>query len=107
MAMLKGVQEFMARYVKISTIGTPFKQYAAVLGLFLPFLLCRFDNVRKTKHRYFQVGQIRASSTEYFKHATATVNLDYTVVFLDYNMDKIIEMKKSTVARLRSVIRGI
>lgn len=47
------------------------------------------------------VGQILASSTEYFKHATATVNLDYTVVFLDYNMDKIIEMKKKYGSKVK------
>lgn len=40
------------------------------------------------------VGQILSSSTEYFKYTTAIVNLDYIVVFLDYNMDNILAMKQ-------------
>ena len=47
------------------------------------------------------VGQVLANSTGYFKFATATVNLDYAVVFLDYNMEKIIEMKKKYGARVK------
>ena len=40
------------------------------------------------------VGEVIASTTNYFNFATATVNLDCCVAHLDYNWDKLIAMKK-------------
>lgn len=40
------------------------------------------------------VGEVIASTTNYFNSATATVNLDCCVAHLDYNWDKLIAMKK-------------
>ena len=34
------------------------------------------------------VGEVIASSTEYFPYVTATINLDYAVCHLDFNWDK-------------------
>lgn len=47
------------------------------------------------------VGGVVASSTEYFGFATANINLDYAVVFLDYNWDKIRDMKKKYGSRVK------
>lgn len=47
------------------------------------------------------VGQVVASSTEYFGFTTAVVNLDYAVVFLDYNWERITEMKKKYGTRVK------
>lgn len=38
-------------------------------------------------------GEVIASSTNYFNYTVATVNLDYEVVHLDYNWDKLLDLK--------------
>lgn len=47
------------------------------------------------------VGEVIASSTDYFGFATTTINLDYAVVFLDYNQDQIVEIKKKYGSRVK------
>lgn len=39
------------------------------------------------------LGEIVASNTNYFNYTVATVNLDYKVVHLDYNWDKLTKLK--------------
>src|SRR5690606_37822418 len=39
------------------------------------------------------VGEVIATSTNYFNYATATINLDYELVHLDYNWSKLNTLK--------------
>ncbi len=40
------------------------------------------------------LGQVVASSTNYFNYTVGTVNLDYELVHLDYNWEKLVDLKK-------------
>lgn len=46
------------------------------------------------------LGEIIASSTNYFHYSVATVNLDCQLVHLDYNWDKLIALKKKYGERI-------
>ena len=39
-------------------------------------------------------GDVLASTTNYTKHATARINLDYAICHMDYNMDKVLAAKR-------------
>lgn len=58
------------------------------------FFVCSFGFVTAPSEIRNPLGEVVASTTNYFNYAVATVNLDRKLVHLDYNWEKLVALKK-------------
>lgn len=58
------------------------------------FFVCSFGFLTAPSEIRDPLGEVIASSTNYFNYAMATVNLDRKLVHLDYNWEKLVALKK-------------
>ena len=58
------------------------------------FFVCAFGFLTAPSEIRNPLGEVVATSTNYFNYAVATINLDRKLVHLDHNWEKLIELKK-------------
>ena len=58
------------------------------------FFVCSFGSLTAPSEIRNPLGEVVATSTNYFNYAVATINLDRILVHLDYNWEKLVELKK-------------
>jgi hypothetical protein len=58
------------------------------------FFVCSFGFTTGPSEIRNPLGEVVASSTNYYNYAVATINLDRKLVHLDYNWEKLVELKK-------------
>ena len=64
------------------------------------FFVCSFGSTDAPSEIRNPLGEVVASSTNYFNYAVATINLDRKLVHLDYNWEKLIALKKKYVDKV-------
>jgi hypothetical protein len=58
------------------------------------FFVCSLGFTNAPSEIRNPLGEVVASSTNYFNYAVATINIDRKLVHLDYNWEKLVELKK-------------
>jgi predicted amidohydrolase len=58
------------------------------------FFVCSYGFTNAPSEIRNPLGEVVASSTNYYNYAVATINLDCKLVHLDYNWEKLVELKK-------------
>jgi predicted amidohydrolase len=58
------------------------------------FFVCAYGFLTAPSEIRNPLGEVVASSTNYFNYAVATINLDRKLVHLDHNWEKLVELKK-------------
>lgn len=58
------------------------------------FFVCSFGSLTAPSEIRNPLGEVVATSTNYFNYAVATINLDRSLVHLDYNWEKLVALKK-------------
>jgi hypothetical protein len=58
------------------------------------FFVCSFGSLNAPSEIRNPLGEVIATSTNYFNYAVATINLDQKLVHLDHNWEKLVELKK-------------
>lgn len=58
------------------------------------FFVCSFNSTNAPSEIRNPLGEVVASSTNYFNYAVATINLDRKLVHLGYNLEKLLALKQ-------------